>query len=278
MSITNNKRSPYTRDAPFFDDELTHWGILGQKWGERRFQNSDGSLTEEGRKRYGVGSARTGGFASRLKANHAAKVAQKKKEKAKKARLEKARKAREKAKKEKAKIPSKKQLEKILKSGSARQLDKYKEYFTTEQKKAAYDRLLAEKNIRSTRKSAVDTIGDISKGIGNVSSAIDNATKLYNNYARVANTFWDADLKYINTEMKNGSKKLGSNANRLAEYYIKSMSDKSAKEIAESGINFATVAANVRYLDEIEQKATGQKSKKENSPLDDVKDILRMKK
>lgn len=36
------------------DNYLQHWGILGQKWGKRRFQNPDGSLTEEGRKRYGV--------------------------------------------------------------------------------------------------------------------------------------------------------------------------------------------------------------------------------
>lgn len=32
---------------------LQHYGILGQKWGMRRFQNPDGSLTEEGKKRYG---------------------------------------------------------------------------------------------------------------------------------------------------------------------------------------------------------------------------------
>lgn len=34
-------------------DELSHHGILGQKWGVRRYQNSDGTLTDEGRKRYG---------------------------------------------------------------------------------------------------------------------------------------------------------------------------------------------------------------------------------
>lgn len=33
---------------------LAHHGIKGQKWGIRRFQNPDGSLTSEGRSRYGV--------------------------------------------------------------------------------------------------------------------------------------------------------------------------------------------------------------------------------
>ena len=34
-------------------NELTHHGILGMKWGVRRFQNKDGSLTAKGKKRYG---------------------------------------------------------------------------------------------------------------------------------------------------------------------------------------------------------------------------------
>lgn len=32
--------------------ELYHWGIKGMKWGERRYQNKDGTLTAAGKKRY----------------------------------------------------------------------------------------------------------------------------------------------------------------------------------------------------------------------------------
>ena len=33
-------------------DELYHYGILGMKWGIRRYQNKDGSLTPEGKRQY----------------------------------------------------------------------------------------------------------------------------------------------------------------------------------------------------------------------------------
>ena len=35
------------------ENYLVHHGIKGQKWGVRRYQNPDGTLTEEGKRRYG---------------------------------------------------------------------------------------------------------------------------------------------------------------------------------------------------------------------------------
>lgn len=46
-------------------DYLQHHGILGQKWGVRRFQNKDGSLTEAGKKKlYGKAGTTYAGYES----------------------------------------------------------------------------------------------------------------------------------------------------------------------------------------------------------------------
>lgn len=43
-------------DSPY----LAHFGTPGQKWGQRRYQNPDGTLTPEGRAHYGIGERRPG--------------------------------------------------------------------------------------------------------------------------------------------------------------------------------------------------------------------------
>lgn len=50
-------RKKRTMSAPgsAYPDFLVHYGIKGQQWGIRRFQNEDGTLTEEGKARYNEG-------------------------------------------------------------------------------------------------------------------------------------------------------------------------------------------------------------------------------
>lgn len=48
-----------TRFDDWEGDFLAHYGTKGMKWGQRRYQNEDGSLTSLGKERYGVGGERT---------------------------------------------------------------------------------------------------------------------------------------------------------------------------------------------------------------------------
>lgn len=46
-------RQPKEENEDEDEEYIEHHGILGQRWGVRRFQNADGTLTEAGKKRYG---------------------------------------------------------------------------------------------------------------------------------------------------------------------------------------------------------------------------------
>lgn len=53
------------------NNELQHFGIKGQKWGIRRYQNSNGTLTDAGKKRYSANVGKKVGEYAKKKVNKA---------------------------------------------------------------------------------------------------------------------------------------------------------------------------------------------------------------
>lgn len=167
------------------DDQLEHWGIKGMRWGIRRYQNPDGSLTPAGKKRYAdeVGKLkaknekldakirakkladRQTARVEKLKAEAAAKKAQLKgqaedvKAKKKQAKADAAEaKAKAKADKKDKELEdslTRKDLEmqtkkaKILRSGDPVEILKNGHMFTDQEIESAYNRLTAENKLKS---------------------------------------------------------------------------------------------------------------------------------
>ena len=154
--------------------ELKHWGIKGMKWGIRRYQNKDGSLTRAGKKRQA-------------------------------ANLEKARQAKsDKKKYEDAKNEA-------VKRGSASEVLKYKGDLTPAQMKEAKDRLQWENDISGyvtkQAENGNSTIKNIFNKMETGTNYATTAIKAYNTVANVINAFnMNRILPKIETNNTNGNR------------------------------------------------------------------------
>lgn len=138
---------------PYEPYELTHWGIDDMKWGIRRFQNKDGSLTPEGRKRYN-------GSDYKSRKSLGQKISDYKKASAKKKQLEKARAARAEKKKAEEEAKAKaEQRKKDVESGKIKAKD-----MTSDELKDRINRLNDEKRYKQLMEetghtSVIETYG-----------------------------------------------------------------------------------------------------------------------
>jgi len=157
---------------------LAHHGILGQRWGVRRFQNKDGSLTDAGEKRY-FGRARHTPSSARKQAKRQA------------AELEKARKA------EAEKKAFEEAKQKALTSGNATDVLKFQGHLTNKELQDAYNRINSERLLKDI--SAKET----AKGKSIVDRVIDTTdrwrergekvSRIWNFAAKIHNSLVDED-------------------------------------------------------------------------------------
>ncbi len=171
-----------------YSDELYHHGILGQKWGVRRFQNKDGSVTSAGAKRYYEGDGEISGpkkpgavkrfITNRRKKKEAVRLAEEKVRKE----------AEDKAKKqaEQERIHGK---DWAIKSGNAEQVRKYRDQMTNDELQRAINRVNMYKQLDSVDKhdsnfdkamKIVDTGLRIGRKVAEVKETADRVQKLFN--------------------------------------------------------------------------------------------------
>lgn len=200
-------------------DYIAHHGILGQKWGVRRFQNPDGTRTAAGKVRYNGADGEKQGIIDKVMAGaNNAKL-----NKQRKAALEKARQAKA------AKAEYEAEKKKALESGDYKQIQKYANELSTKELQDALiradtlDRLNKSVDAHTPKQKDVwNTIDDVANKVGTATNAFNKGKDAWNAFANVWNTFADDSsmLPELGTnfaEQKEKKRKEAAEASRKAQ-------------------------------------------------------------
>lgn len=205
--------------------DLQHAGIKGMRWGVRRYQNKDGSLTPAGKKRYG----------ERPDYDDDDDIDE----------------AEVKKRYEEGK-------QRALKSGSVEEVLKYKGDLTNKELTDVYTRLNGERNIESLlpkKQSGIDKFSSLMGKVDTVRSGAEKAVSAYNLIAKVNNTFNRHQLPTID-----GTNKALEKAQKATEAAETAAKLKRAYDAAKSGDDarmdreFANLSA--QEIGEVSRKVT----------------------
>lgn len=243
----------------FFDDELQHWGIKGQKWGQRRYQYKDGSLTPAGQKRYNKEMDRLKKEKAKVKAEEKV-LANKKKTQAKIDKLEAEKKAleeRKKALKDEKRGKSSKESDKedsmtleearelLLKSTNPKFIYDNRQYLTYQELNDRVNRIDLEARLHNKIPEEKGRLDSFNEGMKKTADTINNIT---NTYKKVDDAYKAVTESAIGKTL---AKQLGLNTEKVKEFnldeFYNNMHKMSAKD-REAGVKTAMDMNKVKTI------------------------------
>ena len=257
------------------NNELYHFGIRGMKWGIRRYQNEDGSRTEEGRRHYGykIISPSEAIASNRMSAKSKRQIRLELKRAKKEAKAE-AKRAKKEAQEQEKRAAYEKAKQEALSKGRAEDILRFRDDLTVEEKRQAYSRLQADDNLTSMANNDAKRRAQLAeqnskwnkavKIVGRVGQAavmIDNTAKFYNSAAKVMNAFGDTEWPIIGEKKE---KKQETRSQQLSRLYLDSeVKDLSLKEIQnltpEKVKELDDTIARIGKISSLEQLERGKK-------------------